>query len=220
MCPSSWFRSLPHQHVSGASSGYRKCHANADSIVRIRSFRSIQKRLSESLTPAEITTIEIIAPFTSGYIGFIPALEFLTTPAENGPNKFSIFRLLAWSVATCALGIVAAVPFRRLLILRERLRFPSATATGTLIGVLFGQEHIVARAQQMVVQTPESHHMRADGTHEPLEDESRNDADNSDLAFSNDFNAGFGQGAIGHAVSVLLKSLAGSSLFVRSTKLP
>lgn len=117
-------------------------------------FRSVQHRLSKPLSPAETTVIEVVAgalgltPFTSGCTGLIPALEFLITPAENGPNRFSVPQLLLWSLATCCLGTVAAAPFRPWFILREGLRYPSATATGTLIGVLFGKKSIVARASQ------------------------------------------------------------------------
>ena len=130
-------------------------------------FRSIRHRISKSLSPEETTVVEVIAgalglaPFTSGFTGPIPALEFLTTPAENGPKRFSAAQLILWSMAICALGTVVAVPFRRLFILRECLRYPSATATGTLIGVLFGKEMIVARAQQQSG-PPESHPLGAD----------------------------------------------------------
>jgi uncharacterized oligopeptide transporter (OPT) family protein len=187
-------------------------------------FRSIQHRLSKSLSPVETTVIEIIAgalglaPFTSGFTGLIPALEFLTTPAKNGPIRFSVAQLLLWSIATCALGTVVADPFRRLFILRERLRYPSATAIGTLIGVLFGKETIVARAQQSEIHVSGSHNLEADTDFDPPEATSRNEVDRTDPASSDDFNAGFVQGDIGHAVNVLLVSLAGSSLFVSRSR--
>ncbi|KID60289.1 uncharacterized protein G6M90_00g080120 [Metarhizium brunneum] len=117
-------------------------------------FQSIRPRLSKALTPMETTLIEVIAgslglaPFTLGLTSFIPALEFLTKPEENGPFKFTNGQLLLWAMATCGLGIIAAVPFRRLLILRESLPYPSATATGALIGILFKRPDIIARAKQ------------------------------------------------------------------------
>ncbi|EFX00469.1 oligopeptide transporter [Grosmannia clavigera kw1407] len=116
-------------------------------------FRSIQHRLRTPLSPMETTVMEIVsgalglAPFTTGFTSFIPALEFLTTPDEHGPaTRFSTGQLLLWSTAMCGLGIVSGAPFRNLFIKRERLRYPSATATATLIGVLFRREDIVARA--------------------------------------------------------------------------
>ncbi|KAI9779864.1 MAG: hypothetical protein M1839_007177 [Geoglossum umbratile] len=188
-------------------------------LLGFASFRSIQHRLSKSLSPAETTIIEIIAgalglaPFTSGFTGLIPALEFLTTPAENGPKRFSVVQLLWNSLATCALGIVVAAPFRQLFILRDRLRYPSATATGILIGVLFGKETIVARAQQSEIRVSGSHHSEADTDSDPPEATGRNEVRLADPAFSNDLGVGFVQGDVGRAVNVLLVSLAGSSLF-------
>ena len=177
-------------------------------------FRSIKHRISKSLSPEETTVIEIIAgalglaPFTSGFTGAIPALEFLTTPLENGPKRFSTTQLILWSMATCALGTVVAVPFRRLFILRERLRYPSATATGTLIGVLFGKEKIVARAQQPG--PPESHPL-GDDTDSDLPEavnQERTDPGVSDLPNTDSPHE------IGYAVKVLLVSMSGSALFV------
>lgn len=123
-------------------------------------FQSIQRRLSKPLSPSEVTLVEVtagalgLAPFTSGFTSFIPALEFLATPDENGPVSFTMMQLLLWSAATCGLGIVVAAAFRRLFILRERLQYPSAAATGTLIGLLFGREDLVARAKQPTMRKP------------------------------------------------------------------
>lgn len=183
-------------------------------------FRSIQHHLSKALSPAEITVIEVVAgalglaPFTSGFTSVIPALEFLAVPAESGLDKqFSVPQLLLWSLATCFLGTVVAAPLRQVFILRERLRFPSATATGTLIGVLYGKTSIVGRAQQ-----PTEH---LESTHE-YTNANLAAMDSSDAAQANDNipeasdqdNASFQPGKVGQAVNVLLWSLAGSSLFV------
>lgn len=88
-----------------------------------------------------------LAPSTSGFTSFPPALEF-PTGDEDGPSvRFSLPQLLLWSLTIYSLRIVAAAPFRRLFIHREPLRFPSATATGTLISILFGRPPAVTRAE-------------------------------------------------------------------------
>ena len=172
------------------------------------------------MSPAETTVIEVVAgalglaPFTSGFTGLIPALEFLTTPAENGPKTFSVPQLLVWSLATCFLGTVAAAPFRRWFIFRERLRYPSATATGTLIGVLLGKKAIVARASQPKQNVPGLQRVESSIAVEPPDTTGRNEVNHTTPKPLDDANAGFSPGAIGHAVKVLLVSLAGSSLFV------
>ncbi|KAF5683075.1 oligopeptide transporter [Fusarium denticulatum] len=107
---------------------------------------------STALTPQEVTLIEVIAgalglaPFTSGLTSFIPALQFLVGSDRGTGATFTTSQLLIWSISTCGLGIVIGASFRRLFILQERLRFPSATATGTLIGVLFDRKEIIAQA--------------------------------------------------------------------------
>ena len=88
-----------------------------------------------------------LAPFAAGFTSFIPALEFLVAPDEGGTVRFSLTQLLLWAVVTCGLGIVAGTPFRELFIFRQRLLYPSATATGTLIGVLFKDEEAKTRAK-------------------------------------------------------------------------
>lgn len=183
-------------------------------------FRSVQHRLSKPLSPAETTVIEVVAgavglaPFTSGFTGLIPALEFLTTPAENGPKRFNVLQLLVWSLATCFLGTVAAAPFRRWFILRERLRYPSATATGTLIGVLFGKPSIAARASQPKQNVSGIQRVQTGIAIETPDTASRNEVDHTAPKHLHSIHAGFSPGAIEHAVKVLLVSLAGSSLFV------
>lgn len=183
-------------------------------------FRSVQHRLSKPLSPAEITVIEVVAgavglaPFTSGFTGLIPALEFLITPAENGPKRFSVLQLLMWSLATCFLGTVAAAPFRRWFILRQRLRYPSATATGTLIGVLFGKKSIAARAAQPKQIASGLQRVEAGIASEPSDITGCNEVNHTTPKPVDNINADFSPSSIRHAVKVLLISLAGSPLFV------
>ena len=53
----------------------------------------------------------------------------------------SEFAPLATSVivGVCFFGVVFAVPLRREVIVREKLKFPSGTATALMIGVLHGE---------------------------------------------------------------------------------
>lgn len=183
-------------------------------------FRAIRHRLSNSLSPKETTVIEIVAgalglsPFTSGFTAFIPALEFLTNANEGGPVTLGVGKLILWSLATCALGVVVAAPFRRLFILRERLRFPSATATGTLIGLLFGEEAIIARAGDESTHERRSGRAADDSTSESPSAEANTDT----LRLSAPSPRASGPELLGEevdvALRVLLLSLASSSAFV------
>ena len=205
----------------GLQAGIVNAMPMQSALLAFALFRSIQHRLANPLSPAETTAIEVVAgaiglaPFTSGYTGIIPALEFLVTPAENGPKSFSVARLLVWSIAICFLGTVVAAPFRPMFILRERLRYPSATATGTLIGMLFGKETIVARAQQPKILIARSHNMEVDTSFDRPDGLGRDEVNPTEPRSSDDVDESFVGGAVGHTIRVLLVSFAGSSLFVR-----
>lgn len=183
-------------------------------------FRTFRHRLSQSLSPRETTVIEIVAgalglaPFTSGFTAFIPAFEFLTNTREGGPVTLGIGKLILWSLATCALGVVVAAPFRRLFILRERLRFPSATATGTLIGLLFGEETIVARTGDGNTNERDSS-LTADES--PEESRSAETNVNAHQLSASSFHASgpdLAEDEVDVALKVLLVSLASSSAYV------
>lgn len=124
-------------------------------VVGFAFFKALGERFSTPFSTTENTVLQVIAgalgamPFTSGYTGVIPALEFLVTPDENGPVRFTVWQLLVWSLGICLLGTVVAAPLRWLFIIREKLRFPSGTATAVLIGILHDDEKITARAKEV-----------------------------------------------------------------------
>ena len=68
----------------------------------------------------------------------MPALNYLLKPEENGPLVLSTGKLIIWSISISFFGVVFAVPLRRQVIIREKLKFPSGTATALMIGVLHG----------------------------------------------------------------------------------
>ncbi|KAH6982281.1 OPT oligopeptide transporter protein-domain-containing protein [Ilyonectria sp. MPI-CAGE-AT-0026] len=49
-----------------------------------------------------------LAPFTSGFTSFLPALEFLTGDEDGPPVRFSLPQLLLWSLAICGPSINAS----------------------------------------------------------------------------------------------------------------
>ena len=96
-------------------------------------------------------------PLGCGFVGVVPALEFLLKPSETPPGAgfhagmpqaegtaggihLSLAKLILWALGLCFFGVMFAVPLRKEVIIREKLKFPSGTATALMIGVLHGGE--------------------------------------------------------------------------------
>ncbi|KAF2726024.1 OPT superfamily oligopeptide transporter [Polychaeton citri CBS 116435] len=58
-----------------------------------------------------------------------------------GGIHLSTSYLILWALGLCFFGVVFAVPLRREVIIREKLKFPSGTATALIIGVLHGSNN-------------------------------------------------------------------------------
>ncbi|OQO06684.1 hypothetical protein B0A48_08471 [Cryoendolithus antarcticus] len=99
-------------------------------------------------------------PLGCGFVGVIPALEYLLKPGETpremvadpgvinalavgdktGGFRLPLSKLVLWALGICFFGVVSAVPLRKEVIVREKLKFPSGTATALMISVLHGGE--------------------------------------------------------------------------------
>ena len=109
-------------------------------------FKSISRCLTLPFTSVENVLVQTVAgavgtmPLGCGFVGVMPALEFLLRPEENGPLHLSTWKLVVWAVGICLFGVVFGVPLRKEVIIREKLKFPSGTATALTIGVLHGNK--------------------------------------------------------------------------------
>lgn len=68
-------------------------------------------------------------PLAGGFVGIIPALELQGT-------RLNAWQLILWSFAIAFFGVFFAVPLRVQTILKEKLKFPSGTATAQMIKTL------------------------------------------------------------------------------------
>ena len=83
---------------------------------------------------------------TAGLVAAIPALQLM----ENGPD-LGYFELTLWALAVAYIGVFFAVPLRRQMVLEEKLRFPTGTATANTIVAMFGSgEETVRKARALV----------------------------------------------------------------------
>lgn len=123
--------------------------------------------LSEPFTDVENVFVQSLAvavgtgPLAFGFVGVIPALEKFLTPEEAGipskhtvisilfarnsqssdsPISFSFLQLCFWSAGLSLFGVFFGVLLRKPIIVKEKLKFPSGSATATMIAVLHQKE--------------------------------------------------------------------------------
>ncbi|KAL8968367.1 MAG: hypothetical protein Q9183_002490, partial [Haloplaca sp. 2 TL-2023] len=113
-------------------------------LIGFAFFKTISSYLELPFTPVENVLVQTVAgavgtmPLGCGFVGVIPALNYLLKPEEDGPMQLSTGQLILWSLGICFFGVVFAVPLRKEVIIREKLKFPSGTATALVISVLHG----------------------------------------------------------------------------------
>jgi uncharacterized oligopeptide transporter (OPT) family protein len=144
----------------GLQTGWISSMAMPSSLIGFAVFKSVSRHLSFPFSPVENVLIQTVAgavgtmPLGCGFVGVIPALEFLLREKDgeesglvetggveqggSGPLRLGLWKLILWSLGVCMFGVVFAVPLRKEVIIREKLKFPSGTATALMIRVLHG----------------------------------------------------------------------------------
>lgn len=139
----------------GLQTGWISTMAMPSALIGFSVFKVLTKYLSFPFTPIENVLIQTVAgavgtmPLGCGFVGVIPALEFLLKDGEDGPAgdggegeggplRLGFGKLVIWSLGVCLFGVVFAVPLRKEVIVREKLRFPSGTASALMLRVLHG----------------------------------------------------------------------------------
>ena len=128
----------------GLQTGWVSGMAMPAALIGFGFFKTVAGCIDYPFTPVENVLVQTVAgalgtmPLGCGFVGVMPALNYLLTPEENGPLVLSTGKLVVWSVGICFFGVAFAVPLRREVIIREKLKFPSGTATALMIGVLHG----------------------------------------------------------------------------------
>lgn len=139
----------------GLQTGWVSGMAMPASLIGFGFFKTVSKHLKLPFTPVENVLVQTVAgavgtmPLGCGFVGVIPALDFLLKKSEGAPIELGLGRLTIWSLGICLFGLVFAMPLRQEVIIREKLKFPSGTATALMIGVLHGgvKDDSVKRAQ-------------------------------------------------------------------------
>lgn len=132
----------------GLQTGWISMMTMPASLLGFGIFKTLSRHLSFPFSPVENVLVQSVAggmaimPLGCGFVGVIPAMEYMLEPKEQGPITLSMWKLIIWSLGLCYFGVVFAVPLRRQVIIREQLRFPSGFSTAVLIGVLHGKGQI------------------------------------------------------------------------------
>jgi uncharacterized oligopeptide transporter (OPT) family protein len=130
----------------GLQAGWVSSMSMPSSLIGFAFFKTFARHLDLPFTPVENVLVQTVAgsmgtmPLGCGFVGIMPALNYMLKPEEQGPLVLSLWKLILWALGLCFFGVVFAVPLRRQVILREKLKFPSGTATALMIGVLHGTE--------------------------------------------------------------------------------
>ncbi|KAI9716286.1 MAG: hypothetical protein M1828_000382 [Chrysothrix sp. TS-e1954] len=141
----------------GLQTGWVSGMAMPSALIGFAVFKTITRYITLALpfSPVENVLVQTVAgsagtmPLGCGFVGVIPALEYLLKKDESeSAINVSLPRLCVWAVGICLFGVVFAVPLRREVIIREKLKFPSGTATALIIGVLHGEKEDAALVQQ------------------------------------------------------------------------
>lgn len=133
----------------GLQTGWVSMMTMPASLMGFGIFKTLSRHLAFPFTPVENVLVQTVAgsmaimPLGCGFVGVLPAMSYLLKSEEKGPINLSMWQLIVWSLGLCYFGVVFAVPLRRQVIIREKLKFPSGFSTAVLISVLHGKTGLV-----------------------------------------------------------------------------
>lgn len=133
----------------GLQTGWVSMMTMPASLMGFGIFKTLSRHLQFPFSPVENVLVQTVAgsmaimPLGCGFVGVLPAMNYLLKDEEQGPINLSLWQLVVWSLGLCYFGVMFAVPLRRQVIIREKLKFPSGFSTAVLISVLHGKTGLV-----------------------------------------------------------------------------
>ncbi|KAH8554027.1 OPT oligopeptide transporter protein-domain-containing protein [Umbelopsis sp. PMI_123] len=127
----------------GLQTGWISMMSLQSSLLGYAMFKPFKGKLRRTFGPIENVVLQTTAvatatmPLAAGFVGIIPALQSMTEEDHPGGGlQFSSIQLIVWSLGVAFFGVFFAIPLRTQTIIREKLRFPSGTATAQMISIL------------------------------------------------------------------------------------
>ncbi|KAK9237598.1 OPT oligopeptide transporter protein-domain-containing protein [Lipomyces kononenkoae] len=142
----------------GLQTGWISMMSLPSALLAFAAFKTFNKYLAYPFTDVENVFVQSVAvavgtgPLGFGLVGIIPALEKFLAPEEGGPVNLSMLQILIWSGGIAFFGVFFAIPLRKQVIVKEKLRFPSGSATATMISVLHEKPDATVTATELVDQ--------------------------------------------------------------------
>ncbi|KAJ1912563.1 OPT super [Tieghemiomyces parasiticus] len=141
----------------GLQTGWISMMSLQSSLVGFVLFKLLERWLKVPFGPAENVILQTTAvatatmPLAGGFVGIVPALAMLTREdnPEGGPVVLNFAELLLWGMGLAFFGVFFAIPLRRQTIIKEKLKFPSGTATAQMISVLHQRKDPLAEIEEM-----------------------------------------------------------------------
>jgi len=72
-----------------------------------------------------------------GFVACIPALELYLRETQGPGHDMTYVQLVLWAIAIAFLGVFFAVPLRKQMVVKEKLRYPSGTAAAETIKAMY-----------------------------------------------------------------------------------
>ncbi|KAK4060695.1 hypothetical protein Trihar35433_10103 [Trichoderma harzianum] len=101
----------------GLQTGWVSIMSMPSSLMGFAVFKLLKPHLRFPFSPVENVLVQSVAggmaimPLGCGFVGVIPAMNYLLEPNEQGPLSLSTWQLIIWSLGLCYFGVVFAVPF-------------------------------------------------------------------------------------------------------------
>ena len=133
----------------GLQTGWVSMMSLPAALLAFSIFKLLPISIAKNFTDVENVFVQSIAvavgtgPLCYGFIGIIPAMEKFMTSEESGlgrPLTFGIGPVNDLVIGSRIIRGIFAIPLRKQVIVKEKLPFPSGSATATLISVLHGSD--------------------------------------------------------------------------------